>query len=328
MNNEKTKSWTPLFNSIMKLLNIGGKILQPNSTTLRLFTGLRIDKIFYFKNENIKCHIINLNSNKQSNKKLNIGEWIWNYKIISNHKKYTHYIFYIHGGAFCAGNTYNVRGFLYNLANISDYIIFSTNYRKSPEYKYPIPLKDCIKAYSYFLKQIKNLDSNTKIIIMGDSAGGNLSINLIAHLIKSNLSIPSGCILISPWVNLTDWDKSESWKSNANYDFVKSELAKFFAFEYIDKSINKLEDVSPFYLPDDILNKFPPMLINCGEYECLRDQIHEFSSKLENLNLNISYICANEMTHNYPLFYFTKIQQADDFFNIFIKFITKINQKN
>lgn len=318
-NMNKISSWTTSFTTIMKILHLGGELFIPNPKTLRILTSLRIDKIISPKPSNIKYHKIN--SKIFTN--LNIGEWIWNTQNISDHKSHTHYIFYIHGGAFCAGNVYNVRGFLYQLAQRTNSVIFSCNYRKAPEFKYPIPLTDCIEGYKYFMSKIKNLDSNPTIIIMGDSAGGNLSINLIANLIKTNQSIPSGCILISPWVNLADDGNVSSWTINAEYDFVKYNLAKFFAHAYIDSSptIANLQVVSPLYLEDNILSKFPPTLIEYGDYETLRDQITQFAIKLEKLGIDIIYKSRYEMTHNYPLFYFTKIPQAEKFFISVEKFI-------
>lgn len=328
INTYKINSWTPLFISIMKFLRISGNLFNPNAKILRVFTSMRVDKILSLKPKYINCYKVNssnLPDSSNSHYSNNIGEWIWNSNKIQKRKLHTRYIFYIHGGAFCAGNTYNARGFLYKLTEITNSVIFSCNYRKAPEFKYPIPLTDCIRGYEYFLSKIKNLDINPTIIIMGDSAGGNLSINLIAHLIKSNLSIPSACILISPWVNLTDDGNNSSWVDNIDYDFVKYEFTRFFANEYINQITTKLEDVSPIYLEDNILKKFPPTLIEYGDYETLRDQITQFASRLENLDVNIKYNSRYEMTHNFPLFYFTKIQQAEDFFISVKKFIKKID---
>ena len=326
----KTNSWTPLFTSIMIFLQLGAKIFQLNAKTLRVFTGLRVDKIISSRPHHIKYYRLGAptsNNKTNSNSSINnIGEWIWNTNKVSNRKSHTHYIFYIHGGAFCAGNTYNARGFLYQLAERTNSVIFSCNYRKAPEFKYPIPLTDCISGYKYMVSKIKNIDSNPTIIIMGDSAGGNLSINLIAHLIKTNQPIPSGCILISPWVNLADYGNNPSWTINADYDFVKYDLAKFFANEYINPSISNLQDVSPLYLKDDILSKFPPTLIEYGDYETLRDQITQFGIKLKKLGTNVIYNSRYEMTHNYPLFYFTKIPQSEEFFISVKEFIKKIDK--
>lgn len=318
----KISSWTPSFTSIMKILQLGGKLFNPNAKTLRIFTSLRVDKIISPKPPCIGYHKVNSKILTDPN----IGEWIWNKQNISNRKSHTHYIFYIHGGAFCAGNTYNARGFLYQLAERTNSVIFSSNYRKAPEFKYPVPLTDCISGYEYMISKIKNLDTNPTIIVMGDSAGGNLSINLIAHLIKKNQFIPSGCILISPWVNLADDGNGLSWIDNSAYDFVKYDLAKFFAYEYINPSITNLQDGSPLFLKDDVLSKFPPTLIEYGDLETLRDQITQFGIKLEKLGTDIIYNSRYEMTHNYPLFYFTKIPQAEDFFISVKEFIKKIDK--
>lgn len=54
-------------------------------------------------------------------------------------------------------------------------VIF-VNYRLAPEFPFPTPVEDCFTAYKWVLDNVKQLeiDSN-KIIITGDSAGGNLA---------------------------------------------------------------------------------------------------------------------------------------------------------
>lgn len=308
------KTWTIYFTLVINFLKLIGYYVKPNVQILKLLTFIYNDKIIYY------------NSNSFENKKKFFGEWVWNKKIISNYKLNDYYIFYIHGGAFCSGNTYNFRGFLYEISTRTNYVIFSSNYRKSPEFKNPIPLNDCIKSYEYFLSKIKNLKA--KIIIMGDSTGGNLSINLISHLIKSNKQIPNALILISPWVDLCDPGISSSWIENSKYDFIRFDYAKLCTLEYINKSITKLEDVSPTYLPNNILKKFPLVLIEYGEYELLRDQIDEFIIKLKKLGVDVTDNCRYEMIHDFPIFYMTKIPQAEDFFISVENFTKKVNKIN
>jgi hormone-sensitive lipase len=56
--------------------------------------------------------------------------------------------------------------------------VFSIDYRKAPEFPYPIGLADCWQAYNWLLYESHkffNIKENKRIIIAGDSAGGNLA---------------------------------------------------------------------------------------------------------------------------------------------------------
>lgn len=303
------KSWTTSFYLTIKFLRFGGKIIPTNTKTFRKITDIEIPTWAPILISGVNC--IKLNSNTID------GEWIYP-NSITNCKTHSKYILYIHGGAFCLNKVGIYREFLYKVAKETNSVILSINYRRSPEYKYPIPLNDCIDGYLYLLKNVKISD---KIILMADSAGGNLSINLLAYLIKNNLSLPSKCVLISPWVDLTDHGKNPSWTINSEYDFVRPELAKHFSLEYINQSNTDLYDVSPLYLEDGILSKFPSMLIEFGELEVLHDQIKQFCHKLKKLNIDIKYHCRPDMIHVFPLFHFTGIHHSKEFFSYLKKYI-------
>jgi acetyl esterase/lipase len=307
------KSWTNSFITTLIFLRLIGEIFPPNTDLIRYITDNEIPTWAPILSKDIGCIKSNIDEID--------GEWIFPKKI-KGKKKNIKYILYIHGGAFCLCKPGTYRGLLFELAEKTNSIIFSVNYRKSPEFKYPIPLNDCIKAYLHLLNKINNHEN---LILAGDSAGGNLVINLLAKLIINDIPIPSKCVLISPWTDLTDYNTNPSWNINSKYDFITPELAKYFSYEYIDTTKNNLKDVSPLYLSDNILSKFPSILIEYGECEVLRDQIEQFCKKIENLGVNIIYNCRKDMIHDFPLFNFTGIIQSNEFFNSFKIFIENKN---
>jgi acetyl esterase/lipase len=168
------QSWTTSFTSVIKILRFGGKIIPTSTKSLRVLADLEVPHWTPTLPSGIKC--------VKSDTDLVDGEWIYPEEIsnINNHSKY---ILYIHGGAFCMCKAGTHRGLLYRLAKKTNSIIFAVDYKRSPEYKYPIPLEDCLISYMYLLKKIKD---PSKIIIAGDSAGGNLVINLVARLITND----------------------------------------------------------------------------------------------------------------------------------------------
>jgi len=258
------------------------------------------------------------------NKKIDLDyfslEWIYRDDINYLHSSTNKYILYIHGGAFCFGSTGTYRGLLYTIAKNTGCVVLSVNYRKAPEHPYPNALTDCFIAYMYLLGIVRD---SSKIYICGDSAGGNLSIYLMAEIIKCNLEKPAGIILLSPWVDLTDSGVSPSWKSNSNYDIVNQRFTNLFASEYIKNTEFSLQDVSPINIDGRIFQHFPPILVEYGECEVLHDQIKLFCKKLKRLNCQIKVKCRKDMTHVFPLFHFTGIAQSEDFFHSLNKFIER-----
>lgn len=71
-------------------------------------------------------------------------------------------------------------------------LIISVDYRRSPEYLYPIPIDDCEAVYRELVTiDYKRYGINpTQIFLMGDSAGGNLAAVLAQRQLRGNFQKP------------------------------------------------------------------------------------------------------------------------------------------
>ncbi|KIO33836.1 hypothetical protein M407DRAFT_3841 [Tulasnella calospora MUT 4182] len=125
-------------------------------------------------------------------------------------------IYYIHGGILRMARKLGGRA-------------FAVNYRKAPQYPCkvfaeaaciiaslqqtdtlesgPCPLQDVLAAYLYLIHPPPGAPHTAidpkRLIIAGDSAGGNLALSLLVLLRDMGLPAPAGAVLISPWVDLT-----------------------------------------------------------------------------------------------------------------------------
>lgn len=254
------------------------------------------------------------------------------------------YILYFHGGAFCCCSSGTHRGLLFRLADLTAASILAVDYRRPPEHPYPIPVDDCLSAYLYILEKVGD---SSRIILAGDSAGGNLVLATLDRIICANLPIPRGAVLISPWVDLTDCGKTSSWQLNLEYDYITPELAQFFADCYVgvptSESLTTLEQntgtqpslplptddkphpmtyLSPIYFKT--LHLFPPLLVEFGDSEVLYDQILAFCQKVEDLGVDITYNSREDMVHVFPIYSFTGMKQIDDSLRTMENFIEKL----
>ncbi|WKY14880.1 hypothetical protein Q1695_000413 [Nippostrongylus brasiliensis] len=85
-------------------------------------------------------------------------------------------VFFIHGGGWALGNIDVYDSLTRRIAKMLNVVVVSVEYRLSPETPYPGSLHDCEAALEYFLSVAQNkygVDPQ-KIVMMGDSAGGNL----------------------------------------------------------------------------------------------------------------------------------------------------------
>ncbi|CAO3578531.1 unnamed protein product [Absidia cylindrospora] len=171
-------------------------------------------------------------------------------------------IFNVHGGGFRIGkptmymDTYidwiEQLKKVYNLK----VMIMSVDYRLAPEFKYPSPVEDVVRAYEHLILGL-GVDSN-KVITTGDSAGAALILEtlFITHdpsmfeivtddmdqenggggggggPMISELPRPAGTVLISPLV--TDETTSQSWIDNIKYDYISQFTAKVIKRDYFE----------------------------------------------------------------------------------------------
>ena len=109
-------------------------------------------------------------------------------------------ILHIHGGGFIAMSSITHLIHTREIAHKTSIPLFSIDYRLAPKYPYPNGFEDWVNAYvwltTYGLKKM-NLNPS-KIILIGDSAGGNLISAISVLAIKWGIRVPDMLILLYP----------------------------------------------------------------------------------------------------------------------------------
>ena len=108
------------------------------------------------------------------------------YKPCSNKITYPVMVYY-HGGGGVIGSIKAYDRVLKHICYHADCIIVAIEYRKAPEHKFPVALEDAYLGYNWLIDNITSIQGNqNKVILCGDSAGGNLSIGLLQLLYKNS----------------------------------------------------------------------------------------------------------------------------------------------
>ncbi|OKL63392.1 hypothetical protein UA08_01519 [Talaromyces atroroseus] len=145
-------------------------------------------------------------------------------------------ILYIHGGALCLMDPCTHRVPVAHICKLTGARVLSVRYRLAPQNPFPAALVDILTAYLALIHpppgSFHEPIPADKIIISGDSAGGNLSLALLQTLLtlKRGLStvrfhnkvvsieLPAGVALHSPWCDITR--SMPSIFENAKYDYI------------------------------------------------------------------------------------------------------------
>lgn len=95
-------------------------------------------------------------------------------------------VLHMHGGGFLALSSRSMQIYTRRWARDLRVPVFSIDYRMPSEHRFPTAPNDCLTVYKFLLRHIhKYINVNPKkIIIAGDSAGGNLAFALTGLILK------------------------------------------------------------------------------------------------------------------------------------------------
>ena len=176
-------------------------------------------------------------------------------------------LLWIHGGGFiipAAPETY-----LLVVSRLSRAIAgngFLPDYRLAPFNRFPAALDDCERAYRALLDAGH---APARIVIAGDSAGGNLALGLLQRIAKAGLPMPACAVLVSPVTEMGRVHAPPSRARNAK----REALLPIAALQRVDTLYAGDRDaadpeLSPLYAD---YRGFPPLYFLAGEREVLLD---------------------------------------------------------
>ncbi|KAK4053444.1 hypothetical protein OIV83_001610 [Microbotryomycetes sp. JL201] len=212
-------------------------------------------------------------------------------------------ILYLHGGAYFVMSTQTHRFLTISVSRYTESRVFAINYRLAPETKFPGQLHDAVSAYMRLIIDLKIPPEN--IIFAGDSAGGGLAMATMIYLRDEGYPLPSGAVLMSPWVDLTM--SCESWTTNREFDYLPSPKSddpfnpvKCLLGENINKWLTH-PYVSPLF---GDMSRLPPMLIQAGDAEVLRDEITLLAHKASLAGVAVEHEIFEDCVHVFQAFIF------------------------
>lgn len=97
---------------------------------------------------------------------------------------------------------------------------FALDYRLIPEHPFPAQLEDALAAYRWLLQTGV---APERLVVAGDSAGGNLTLALLLALREAGLPLPALGVCLAPWVDVLN--SGASMTANAPYDWVEKRMA-------------------------------------------------------------------------------------------------------
>lgn len=214
-------------------------------------------------------------------------------------------LLHLHGGGFVSMSSSSHQNYTRKWAKILQLPIFSVDYQLAPDSPYPQALDDVWQAYMFILTKISEISdlSPMKIIVTGDSAGGNLAIGLTMLAIKLGARIPDGLMLSYPCLVVTSNRFTPSFLNILSdpiltYEFLNVCMDSYYKDQKIHDG-DKDPFLSPLYAPDKFLQRFPKTRILVGDDDPFHDDCLRFTKRLFENGIDVKATVCQGMPHGF-----------------------------
>jgi acetyl esterase/lipase len=216
---------------------------------------------------------------------------------------------YIHGGAFTMGSPRSHRRLTTRFSQLTGGAVLAIDYRLMPEHRRMAGIEDCRNAYRWMLGNGPDGASTaTRVWIAGDSAGGNLTLSLIAWIRDAGLRAPDAAVALSPATDSTL--ASPSLKSNVPTDpmlgplfgrLAKLPHSALLWMMWLQTRINPRDPlVSP--VRGD-LSRLPRVLVQASAAEMLRDDAVRYVNRAVAAGSPVQLQTWDHMVHVWQIYY-------------------------
>lgn len=189
-------------------------------------------------------------------------------------------LLYFHGGAYLFGSASEYVDLVGRLACAAGVRAVSVDYRLAPEHPFPAAFEDGVASYRALLAQgVAPAD----LIVAGDSAGGGLTAAVLAGLRAAGDPLPRAAVLLGPWVDHTA--RGGSLVSHEPFDVFTPDMIAGWSQQVLAGADPKDPRASPAWAE---LRGLPPMLIQVGGAEMLRDQGVAFAERARAAGVDVT----------------------------------------
>ena len=187
---------------------------------------------------------------------------------------------FFHGGGFVLGNLESHDSVCRELSGGANVVVVATDYRLSPEHRFPAAADDCIAVTRWVVKNAAQISGDPKrVAVGGDSAGGNLAAVVSQQLRDQDQIKLAAQLLIYPATRF-DGVATKSMVDNATGYLLQRDDMDWFRSHYLGPNVDGRDvRISPILAKD--LAGLPPTLVQTCEFDPLRDEGEDYGNALK-----------------------------------------------
>jgi acetyl esterase/lipase len=210
-------------------------------------------------------------------------------------------ILYVHGGGWILGNAGTHDRLVRELAVGAHAAVVFPEYDLSPEVRYPVAIEQNYTVAQWVVTEgaAKGLDA-TRIAVVGDSVGGNMSAALTL-MAKERGDVPLLQQVLFYPVTDASFDTA-SYHQFAEGYFLRRDGMQWFWDQYTTDEAERAQiTASPLRATTDQLTGLPPALVITGEADVLRDEGEAYANKLREAGVAVTAVRFQGIIHDFVM---------------------------
>jgi acetyl esterase len=204
-------------------------------------------------------------------------------------------VIWFHGGGWVVGTLDSHDPVCRALANRTPCVVVAVDYRLAPEAPFPAAVEDSWAATRWVAEEALKLGGDaTRIVVAGDSAGGNLAAAVALRARDSGLELALQ-VLVYP---VTDFDlESESYRRLATGLNLTRAKMEWYWQQYLGGADGSHPEASPLRAPD--LTGVAPALVQTAEHDPLLSEGEAFAARLADAGVPVTLTRYDGMIHGF-----------------------------
>jgi len=186
---------------------------------------------------------------------------------------------FFHGGGFVMGNLDTHDQICRELCVGAHSVVVAADYRLAPEHPFPSGLDDCEAVLRWVARHPAELEVDpARIIVGGDSAGGNLAAALAIRMRDGNGPYLHGQVLLYPVTDAPLPHKPSYIENATGYSLTRDDMLRFWR-DYVGLETD-FYDPEACPLRAESLSGLPPSMVITAEFDPLRDEGRDYARRL------------------------------------------------
>jgi epsilon-lactone hydrolase len=204
-------------------------------------------------------------------------------------------ILFLHGGGYELGSLRSDGELATRLGRASGMHVLFPEYRLAPEHPFPAAVDDVLAAWRW-LRTDRGL-SERSIALVGDSAGGGLTVALLVATRDAGEAMPAAAVLMSPTLDLTS--SGASMTERVDQDPISTPaMLRQFASDYLAGADPKTPLASPLFAS---LSGLPPLLVQVGTADLLLSDSERLAAAAAAAGVEITLEIGEGLPHVFQI---------------------------